>query len=188
MSRLIREYRKIEQTRGFISDNILVRPLPDKLHEWHFLLFDLGRPFTGGIYHGMLKFPKDYPFAPPAIFMVTPNGRFETNRRLCFSMSDYHPETWNPLWTVETLLIGFASFMFGACPRLKNTDTESKMIGYVKSSDEEKLQLARMSYTRVTSESLVLSLFPILMQQGHYRIQHRIPLKPRTSAAIGCVS
>lgn len=27
----------------------------------------------------------------PAIRMVTPNGRFKTDYRLCLSMSDYHP-------------------------------------------------------------------------------------------------
>ena len=36
----------------------------------------------------------DYPFKPPSLLMVTPNGRFETGQRLCLSMSDFHPETW----------------------------------------------------------------------------------------------
>lgn len=42
-------------------------------------------------YWGRLRFPKDYPFRPPSILMVTPNGRFETNTRLCLSMS------WSPV-------------------------------------------------------------------------------------------
>ena len=29
--------------------------------------------------------------------MITPNGRFAVNTRLCVSMSDFHPETWNPV-------------------------------------------------------------------------------------------
>ena len=45
-------------------------------------------------YHGKVVFPNDYPFKPPSIFMLTPNGRFETGRRLCLSMSDFHPELW----------------------------------------------------------------------------------------------
>ena len=28
------------------------------------------------------------------------------------SMSDYHPESWNPSWSVETLLVGLQSFMY----------------------------------------------------------------------------
>lgn len=43
--------------------------------------------------------------------MLTPNGRFVTNTRICMSMSDYHPETWNPLWSVASILTGLLSFM-----------------------------------------------------------------------------
>ena len=34
-----------------------------------------------GRYHGKIVFPNEYPFKPPSIFMLTPNGRFETGRR-----------------------------------------------------------------------------------------------------------
>ena len=53
----------------------------------------------------------EYPFKPPAIMMLTLNGRFVTNTRICMSMSDYHPETWNPLWSVASILTGLLSFM-----------------------------------------------------------------------------
>eukprot|EP00929_Paragymnodinium_shiwhaense_P014689 TRINITY_DN122635_c0_g1_i1.p1 TRINITY_DN122635_c0_g1~~TRINITY_DN122635_c0_g1_i1.p1 ORF type:complete len:265 (+),score=54.92 TRINITY_DN122635_c0_g1_i1:87-881(+) len=68
-------------------------------------------PYQGGWYFGRLKFPHNFPMAPPSILMVTPNGRFETNTRLCLSMSDYHPESWNPSWNVGTVLTGLLSFM-----------------------------------------------------------------------------
>lgn len=29
--------------------------------------------------------------------MLTPNGRFAPNTNLCLSMTDYHPESWNPM-------------------------------------------------------------------------------------------
>lgn len=57
--------------------------------------------FIGGFYHGKLIFPPDFPFKPPSIFMLTPSGRFQTNTRLCLSISDFHPDTWNPAWTVR---------------------------------------------------------------------------------------
>jgi ubiquitin-conjugating enzyme E2 J2 len=40
------------------------------------------------VYHGKVKFPEEYPFKPPGISMITPNGRFATNKRICMSMSD----------------------------------------------------------------------------------------------------
>ena len=63
-------------------------------------------PYLGGKYHGILEFPETFPMKPPAIKMLTPSGRFELNRRICVSMSDFHIEQWNPSWTVEKILIG----------------------------------------------------------------------------------
>jgi hypothetical protein len=60
---------------------------------------------------GKLVFPSDYPFKPPSIRMITPNGRFQVDTRLCLSMSDFHPGTWNPSWSVATILNGLLSFM-----------------------------------------------------------------------------
>ena len=56
-------------------------------------------------------FPPDYPFAPPAIRMHTPSGRFQPSTRLCLSISDFHPKSFNPAWEVSTILIGLMSFM-----------------------------------------------------------------------------
>lgn len=56
-------------------------------------------------------FPPDYPFAPPAIRMHTPSGRFQPSTRLCLSISDFHPKSYNPAWEVSTILIGLMSFM-----------------------------------------------------------------------------
>ncbi len=56
-------------------------------------------------------FPPDYPFAPPAIRMHTPSGRFQPSTRLCLSISDFHPRSFNPAWEVSTILIGLLSFM-----------------------------------------------------------------------------
>ena len=66
---------------------------------------------SGGVYHGKLVFPGEFPFKPPSIYMITPNGRFKCNTRLCLSISDFHPDTWNPAWSVATILTGLLSFM-----------------------------------------------------------------------------
>jgi ubiquitin-protein ligase len=68
-------------------------------------------PYFGGFYHGKLVFPSEYPYKPPRIYMITPNGRFKTNSRLCLSISDFHPDTWKPAWSVSTILTGLLSFM-----------------------------------------------------------------------------
>lgn len=37
--------------------------------------------YSGGYYHGKLIFPREFPFKPPSIYMITPNGRFKCNTR-----------------------------------------------------------------------------------------------------------
>eukprot|EP01066_Platyproteum_vivax_P003647 Platyproteum_vivax@DN1459_c0_g1_i1.p1 len=109
-ARLQREYVILQRSK---LDHIAVHPDPKSILTWHYVLFNLpdDTPYFGGVYLGKLVFPANYPYAPPAIYMITPNGRFLTNQRLCLSMSDFHPEAWNPAWRVETILAGLLSFM-----------------------------------------------------------------------------
>lgn len=30
---------------------------------------------------------------------LQPNGRFEVGKKICLSISAYHPETWQPSWS-----------------------------------------------------------------------------------------
>lgn len=43
--------------------------------------------------------------------MHTQSGRFQPSTRLCLSISDFHPKSFNPAWEVSTILIGLLSFM-----------------------------------------------------------------------------
>ena len=105
--------------------------------EWHFLFIgQIGTPFEGGEYHGTLVFPDNYPFSPPSTRFITPNGRFQINERVCFSISDFHPENWKPAYTVSSFLQGVYSFMM--------TET-SDTVGSLDMDEEEVRKLARLS-------------------------------------------
>ena len=80
-------------------------------------------------------FPQEYPLKPPGIMMITPNGRFIPKHRICMSISDYHPETWNPIWKVETIMMGLVSFM----------TSDEFTAGSVNTSTNEKKKLAAAS-------------------------------------------
>lgn len=115
---------------------IKAQPLETDVLDWRFVIEGPpDSPYAGGEYMGKLKFPDQYPFKPPSIFMITPNGRFETDRRLCMSMSDYHPESWCPAWSVATILTGVLSFML---------DSE-QTTGAIVTSDDKKRELASAS-------------------------------------------
>jgi hypothetical protein len=61
--------------------------------------------FAGGIYHGRILLPPEFPFKPPHIMFLTPSGRFETNTKVCLSFSAYHPELWQPAWVCIYLFL-----------------------------------------------------------------------------------
>ena len=59
-------------------------PPPTPFSDWYFLF--QGPPDTdyeGGVYVGRVRFPHDFPFKPPALFAVTPSGRFAVNQSIC---------------------------------------------------------------------------------------------------------
>ena len=64
----------------------------------------------GGIYHGRILLPPEYPFKPPSFLMLSPNGRFETGVKICLSISSHHPEHWQPSWSVRTALTALIAF------------------------------------------------------------------------------
>jgi ubiquitin-conjugating enzyme E2 J2 len=66
---------------------VLAAPLASNILEWHYCVRGApDTPYEGGTYHGKLVFPADFPFKPPSIYMLTPNGRFQVRRRLgCLS-------------------------------------------------------------------------------------------------------
>lgn len=67
-------------------------------------------PFEGGYCHRKLIFSKEFPFKPLSMYMITSIERFECNRRLCLSITDFHHNSWNPAWSVSTMLMGCLSF------------------------------------------------------------------------------
>jgi ubiquitin-conjugating enzyme E2 J1 len=67
--------------------------------------------FAGGVFHGRILLPPDYPFKPPNIVFLTKNGRFEVGSKICLSISAYHEETWQPAWGVRTMLEALISFL-----------------------------------------------------------------------------
>ncbi|KAK9374716.1 ubiquitin-conjugating enzyme/RWD-like protein [Lipomyces chichibuensis] len=131
--RLAREYKHMQESP---PPFITAHPSEKNILIWHYLITGPpSTPYEGGQYHGTLTFPPDYPYKPPAIRMITPSGRFQTNTRLCLSISDYHPKTWNPAWSVSTILTGLLSFM----------TSDELTTGALRSTNEEKIKLAEMS-------------------------------------------
>lgn len=129
VKRLMREAAELHQP----TYNYFAQPVEDNLFEWHFTIRGpADTPFAKGIYHGRISLPADYPMKPPNIFFMTPNGRFETNTKICLSISGFHPESWRPSWSIRTALLAMIGFMpthgNGAIGSLDYTDKEREIL------------------------------------------------------------
>lgn len=108
VKRLFREAKELHES----TEEYYACPLDDNLFEWHFTVRGpVDTEFDGGVYHGRIILPADYPMKPPNIIFLTANGRFETNKKICLSISGHHPETWQPSWSIRTALLAIIGFM-----------------------------------------------------------------------------
>jgi ubiquitin-conjugating enzyme E2 J1 len=134
IKRLMNELRKFETDP---DPNLTAAPIGDDLLLWHFTIRGPpGTAFEGGIYHGRIVFPQQYPMKPPDIYFMTPNGRFEVRKKLCLTITSYHPDSWNPAWDVRTALTSLIAFM--------PTKGEGA-VGAIDASDQERKALALQS-------------------------------------------
>lgn len=161
--RLTKELRALQKD-PIKSPKITVQPNEANILEMHYVIEGSEKtPYEGGIYWGKLIFPKTYPLKPPSVMMLTPSGRFQPNRRLCLSMSDFHPETWNPMWSVSTILTGLYSFMIEAAPTLGSIETTSS----------QKQKFARQSLDYNVRDPTFCKLFPEYLELHRKRLEER---------------
>ncbi|CAI5463287.1 unnamed protein product [Closterium sp. Yama58-4] len=109
VKRILQEVKEM-QREG--SKEYVSMPLEEDIFEWQFAIHGpKDSEFEGGIYHGRITLPADYPFKPPSFMLLTPSGRFEVQTKICLSISNHHPEHWQPSWSVRTALVALIAFM-----------------------------------------------------------------------------
>jgi ubiquitin-protein ligase len=115
---------------------VRIGPYGSNLLNWHFSIMGVpNSSFDGGIYHGRVLLPRDYPGSPPRVQLLTPSGRFIPGHDICLSASNYHPESWTPKWTILSLVEALRIHML----------TQANEIGGMTASLEERRQLAKAS-------------------------------------------
>ncbi|GAA5978647.1 hypothetical protein JCM10908_004434 [Rhodotorula pacifica] len=133
--RLLQEAQELERDE---STDYAAAPLEDDIFSWHFTVRGpKSSDFEGGVYHGRLVLPSEYPFKPPEVYMLTPSGRFEINKKICLSISSFHPETWQPSWGIRTALVALMAFF----------ESEAKgAVGSLDAPPAERQRMARNSH------------------------------------------
>ena len=65
-------------------------------------------------------------------FLYLQSGRFETNTKICLSISSYHPEQWQPSWSMRTALTALIAFFptpgQGAVGSLQTPDEQRRKL------------------------------------------------------------
>ncbi|ORX47129.1 UBC-like protein [Piromyces finnis] len=107
--RLMKEYAELQSSPNF---QYSAAPLEDNIFDWHFTIRGpQDSEFENGIYHGRIVLLPQYPYKPPSIYFLTPNDRFELGKKICLSITGYHP-TGNLVTSLgKTALIALISFM-----------------------------------------------------------------------------
>jgi ubiquitin-conjugating enzyme E2 J2 len=152
MKRLNKEilmYRK----ENFSFPNLILRYNEQDLLTWYFIVHDLqDTPFEGGMYFGKILLNEQYPLKPPNFIFITPNGRFETEKKICTTFSAYHEETYTSTWNIMTMMEGMISFMTDINP--------DKGIGSITTTVEKKRELAKSSISWNSNNELFKNVFP----------------------------
>jgi ubiquitin-conjugating enzyme E2 J1 len=69
MKRVMQEIAELQRDS---PDDFVAEPSGSDLLDWHFtILGPPGTAFEGGMYHGRLVLPPDYPNKPPEIYFLT---------------------------------------------------------------------------------------------------------------------
>uniref|UniRef100_A0A914IAI0 UBC core domain-containing protein n=1 Tax=Globodera rostochiensis TaxID=31243 RepID=A0A914IAI0_GLORO len=157
VKRLLKEAIELRHS----NEMFCAKPMEDNLFEWHFSV--RGPPdsaYASGVYHGRMVLPADYPMKPPNLILLTPNGRFETNKKICLSISGYHPETWLPSWSIRTALLALIGFM---------PTHSAGALGGLECSKEERRRLAikSLDWRCETCGVLMRDALPSLGSTGH---------------------
>lgn len=64
------------------------------------------------IFQSVIIMVAKYTTFPSIIFFqFKMNGRFETHKKICLSISGHHPETWQPSWSIRTALVAIIGYM-----------------------------------------------------------------------------
>ncbi|CAM9018805.1 hypothetical protein WICANDRAFT_99841 [Wickerhamomyces anomalus NRRL Y-366-8] len=122
-SLLLRQFRELTDPKKAIP-SFHIELEDDNIFLWNIGVMVLNEEsvYHGGYFRAQMKFPSDYPFAPPT-FRFTPaiyHPNVYRDGRLCISIlhqggdptsDEPDAETWSPAQTVETVLISIVSLL-----------------------------------------------------------------------------
>lgn len=135
--------RILQEHREFLADpsaDFVAHPLEEDIFEWHVTVRGVeNSEYAGGIYHLRILLKNQYPMQAPDILIMTPQGRFEPNRKICIDgLTSFHEGSWRPAWGVRTAIVGLMSFWSQGGEALAG-------VGAMNCDKDERKRLAKLS-------------------------------------------
>lgn len=117
------------------DQNIKIYHNPDNILEIYFkIIGNEDSDYKNGEFIGVIKHHEEYPLYAPNLYMLTPNGRFIINKKICLTNTSYHQNTWAPAaWNLQNFLEAFESVWYS------NTKEDRLGIGHIRKYMKENI-------------------------------------------------
>ena len=110
--------------------------------KWYILMSNFSGnndEYKSGQYLVRVELPNEYPYEPPHFYLMTPNGLYDTEKKACISIGEFHkkdyPATLGVVGFCEQLVSGFIGWKeIGHGISLIDTSEEEKKILAIKSA------------------------------------------------------
>jgi ubiquitin-protein ligase len=114
-------------------ESVDIFPDESDIRTWYFLIRGPDdSDYKGGWYIGKLVLSENYPTTPVDFYMLTPNGRFDIEKKICLTISSYHSDQWSSIWSIQKILGAFLSVMVSdfdtGISHIKKTPLERKAL------------------------------------------------------------
>ena len=138
--------KRITSFIKFINENpspyYEAKPSDEDMFIWYIKVKGLSDEYSEGEYIMKIHFTDKYPFEAPDYYNLTPSGRFEVGKKICFSNSGYHADSWSPLWGIHQIIMGIISFYYernsAGISHINNSSEEQRKVYAIASKDYNK--------------------------------------------------
>lgn len=105
--RLMVEIKRLDDLTKII--NFKYTLIDDSFKNIMVKIFNINSDFSGEYY--LTIEPIDFPFKPPKIKFLTPNGLFEINVYICLGgLTHFHSNDWPPSTTLDNIILSIYSY------------------------------------------------------------------------------
>jgi ubiquitin-protein ligase len=130
--------------------------MTDDVGVWYVLLSGFSGTndeYVGGEYLCELTAPPSFPFNPPSFKVLTPNGVYIPDQKVCISIGEYHSQNYRAVLGMS----GFAKQIISGIIGWKELTSG---IGLTTTTIEEKKQFAHKSYdfNRINYPDIILNI------------------------------